>query len=223
MWIKRQVFRYYKDNTAFWIVQTNNTANELCHHLRESKERIKIIPFYELSDELVNLKYQRHGNDYVYVANYYTGSKGHEELLEAWKILYQEGINKKLHLTIDNSCHFANTVRLAQSEGVQVVNHGSLPFNKITELYRISKAIIYPSHNESFGLGLVEAMEAGCDVIASDLPFVYAICKPSEVFEPTSPQSIADAVIRYEEGKSPKSRQIVENKIDEIISIISSS
>ena len=108
-------------------------------------------------------------------------------------------------------------IKEAIDNGVQIINHGYIPFGQLAQLYIQSKATIYPSYNESFGLGLVEAMEAGCDVIAADRPFVHSICRPSEVFDPSSPQSIADAVLRYEDNRSPKTEKTVENRIDEMI------
>ena len=115
-----------------------------------------------------------------------------------------------------------NRLEEAVNAGVKIVNHGFIPTEELSVLYQQSKATVYPSYNESFGLGLVEAMEAGCDVIASDRPFVYSICEPSEVFDPKTPQFIADAVLRYETGQSRKTKQRVKNRIDEMINRIES-
>ena len=223
MWAKRQVFRHYKTNTDCWIVQTTNTAAELKRHLKEPDERVKIMPFYDVPRELCLQKDESHGDDYVYVSNY-TGAKGHEELLEAWRIMHQKGIDKTLHLTVNNKQEvFLKKIQEAQSEGVRVVNHGFVPFDQVLELYRISKAIVYPSHNESLGLGIIEAIIAGCDVIGSDLPFIHAVCRPSEVFDPYSPESIADAIEKYERGRSIRSELLINNMIDELIELIVTS
>lgn len=220
MWMKRQFFRNYKHNTDFWLVQTSNTAKELIHHLNEKSERVKLIPFYELPDELCKLKNEEHGNDYVYISNY-TGAKGHEELLEAWRLLHHKGIDKTLHFTIPKEAQsFITMIKQAQNEGVNVINHGLVPFEKVIYLYRQSKAIIYPSHNESLGLGIVEAITAGCDVIGSDLPFIHAICKPSGTFNPYSPESIANAIEEYEKGGIHQSELLIHNQIDELIELI---
>ena len=222
MWAKRQVFRYYKKNTDYWIVQTTNTATELKYHLSEPEERVKIMPFYELPNELCCLKKKIHGGDYVYISNY-TGAKGHEELLGAWRILHEHGIDKTLHLTVKEShTTFIKKIRQAQAEGIKVVNHGLLPFAEVVILYGMSKAIIYPSHNESLGLGIIEAIAAGCDVIGADLPFIYAVCKPSEVFNPYSSESICDAVERYERSANNPSELLLRDHIDELIDMLKS-
>ena len=86
MWLKREVYRYYRRNTDCWLVQTSNTATELSNHLNEPLGRIEMMPFYELPSELGSLSGAVHGDDYVFVAIYVPG-KGHDELLKAWRLL----------------------------------------------------------------------------------------------------------------------------------------
>jgi glycosyltransferase involved in cell wall biosynthesis len=141
-------------------------------------------------------------------------------LLDAWKILHYQGIDHKLHLTVPLDCPFVDTIKKAQKEGVNVVNHGIIPFEQVIELYRVSKAIVYPSHNESLGLGVVEAIEAGCDVIGSNLPFLHSICKPSGTFNPYIPESIAEAIKEYEKGNGTKSQLLINNQINDLINLL---
>jgi glycosyltransferase involved in cell wall biosynthesis len=124
-------------------------------------------------------------------------------------------------LTVDKAnTAFAEKERDYDFEQLGIINHGFIPFEKVMEIYHQSKAIIYPSKNESLGLGLIEAIHYGCDVISSDLPYTYAVCEPSGVFDPVSPNSIADAIINYEKGKSPKSRLTIKDYINEIIELL---
>jgi len=218
-WLKREVFRYYRKNTDFWLVQTSNTANELVKHLKEFPDRVKLMPFYELPDGVSEIAKLPHGDDYVFVAIDVPG-KSHEELLEAWQILHKRGIDKTLHLTVQDSSPLTEKIKELQKEDVKVVNHGVIPFQEVFELYKQSKAIIYPSHNESLGLGIVEAVNAGCDVIGSDLPFLHSICKPSGVFNPYSAESIAKAVMAYERGNTNKSELSIYNQIDELVKLL---
>ena len=221
-WLKREVFKHYKQNTDYWLVQTSNTADELVKHLDEKSERVKLMPFYELPEGVEQIATQPHGDDYVFVAIHVPG-KSHEELLEAWRILHLKGVDKTLHLTVQKENPFCEKIKEAQKEGVKVVNHGVIPFVEVFDLYKQSKAIIYPSHNESLGLGIVEAVTAGCDVLGSDLPFLHSICKPSVVFDPYSPKSIAEAVVKYENGFSSKSELLIHNQINELIELISNN
>ena len=221
MWLKRQVFRCYKNNTNYWLVQTQNTANELVRNLGEPERKVKLMPFYELPDTLGRLAEKPHGGDYVYISDYYKGAKGHETLLDAWKILHDKGIDITLHLTIqERNAGFIAEIEKARNEGVRVINHGFVSFEKVMELYGNSKVLIYPSHNESLGLGIIEAVTAGCDVIGADLPYLHAISKPSVVFDPYSAKSIVDAVMEYEKGTSPKTNLLINNKIEEMVNLL---
>ena len=222
-WLKRQVFIHYKGNTDYWIVQTSNTANVLVKHFRETFSRVKLLPFYELPEELINLRNHPHGDDFVFVSNY-TGAKGHEELVDAWELLHERGIDSTLHLTVNKSKQiFLERVEKARGKGVRIINHGFIPFADVIDLYRDSRAIIYPSHNESLGLGIIEAITAGCDVLGADLPYLHAICKPSGTFNPYDANSIADAVEKYEKGHSKQSELLVSNEIDNLINLICTS
>ena len=44
--------------------------------------------------------------------------------------------------------------------------------------YLSSEFLMFPSLTESFGLGLIEAIECGCKVIGADLPYTYEVCEP---------------------------------------------
>ena len=69
--------------------------------------------------------------------------------------------------------------------------------SKALALYTQSKALIYPSLMESFGLPLVEASGLDMPIIASELDFVRDIVSPIQSFDPSSSTSIARAVRRY--------------------------
>lgn len=215
-WLKRAFIKHYRKNTDEWFVQTSNTANELIRHLGVPSDKVRLYPFYKLP-KFPEVEGQR--TDYIFVGEY-SGSKGHKEILEAWKLLHQKGIDKTLHLTVSLGDEFLNDLQQAIDEGVNIINHGYIPLKQLSQLYMKSKATIYPSYNESFGLGLVEAMEAGCDVIGADLPYTHAICKPSEVFNPNQVETIVDAIIRYEDGNSSKTSLLVTDMIDEMINRI---
>lgn len=221
-WLKREVFRYYKKNTDCWLVQTSNTACMLIKNLEENARRVQLMPFFELPEGVSDIAKQPHGEDYVFVAVCAPG-KGHNVLLSAWNLLHKKGLDRVLHLTVQNDSPFIERIKDAQHEGVRVVNHGVIPFKEVFELYKSSKAIIYPSHNESLGLGIVEAITAGCDVIGSDLPFLYSVCKPSVVFDPYDAESIAAAVIEYENGKSERSELTISDHIDELINLLTNN
>lgn len=216
--LKRKMIALLASNTDAWIVQTSNTENLMKEKLPVGETPFYQYPIYTIPKEF--MVPSTHKTDYLYVGEY-THAKGHDELLEAWRILHQKGYNIPLHLTCNYTEEFLRKIKRAVSDGVQIVNHGFVNFSEMADIYQYSKAIVYPSLNESLGLGIVEGIHAGCDIIASDLPFTHSVCKPSEVFNPVSPDSIAEAVIRYEKGLSKKSELTIHDCIKELIRLVS--
>ena len=217
-WLKKQTIRFFARNTDTWVVQTWNTENLIKETLPWKGKTFYRYPIYTIPKEFT-VPSDSAKTDYLFVGDY-TMAKGHDELLEAWKILHAEGVDVPLHLTCSQKTLFLEHLNEAIAGGISIVNHGFVPFAEMAKIYQNAKCIVYPSLNESLGLGIVEGLHAGCDVLASDLPFAHAICKPSEVFDPTSPRSIADAVKRYEKGLSPRSELTIHDCIVELIELI---
>lgn len=215
-WLKRTYIRFQKRNTDEWFVQTTNTEKEVIRHLGVPNEKVKIFPFYKMP---VFPKAEGKRTDYIFVGEY-SGSKGHKELLEAWKLLHKRGLDYTLHLTVSKGDPFLCQLNEAITAGVHIINHGYVPFEELASLYTLCKATIYPSYNESFGLGLVEAMDAGCDVIAPNRPYVLSLCDPSESFSHITPFLIAQSVIQYEKGNSPSTKKRIRNRINELVNYI---
>ncbi len=63
---------------------------------------------------------------------------------------------------------------------------------EILSLLHGARALVFPSLIEGFGLPLIEAMSAGCPVIASAVPVVQEICgEGATFFDPRNPGDIA--------------------------------
>jgi glycosyltransferase involved in cell wall biosynthesis len=143
--------------------------------------------------------------DFLYVASG-EAHKNHAALISAWAILADEGLFPSLALTLSetNSPHMVKQAELQRSsKGLQLHNLGALPHDQLLALYRDSKALIYPSGFESFGLPLIEAKLAGLPVLAPELDYVREVLDPAETFDPRSPMSIARAVKRFLKKSQP--------------------
>ena len=215
--LKRLYLKLYSKNTTDWIVQTTNTANLVKKNLATKNQPIFLYPFFRIPDG-INVTPKHLRNDYCFIGNF-TYAKGHEYLVDAWVTLAQIGINPTLHLTVSFPA-FIEYINKARQKGANIVNHGKLPFSKVIEIYNQSKAIIYPSLNESLGLGIIEGIEAGCDIIGADLPYMHSVCLPSELFKHYDSQSIVDAVLRYESGDSPSTVIKIKDEVDAFISFL---
>lgn len=217
-WLKKRYISFYSKFSDFWIVQTENTSDLVRKFLPVKNKKVYIYPFYKPQTTSYDTL-KRTADDYVFVGEH-TNAKGHEYLVDAWVTLSKMGFNKKLHLTVREE-RFTRYIDEAIKKGANIENHGFVKHEEVMEIYKKCKATIYPSLNESLGLGIIEAAECGCDVIGSDLPYIYCVCNPSEVFIPKNSQSIIDAILRYEKGKSQHTELIIKDKADELIDFIS--
>lgn len=214
--LKRIYLKRYVSYSDIWIAQTSYTASLLKNRLIKGRRPVKIIPFYKIPHKLKTPGVSPR-TDYVYIGEY-TNAKGQQYLLEAWKMLVSEGFRTTLHLTVTDP-DFCHVIESAASAGVPVVNHGHVDFDSVIALYHKSKATVYPSLNESLGLGIVEACEAGCDVIGVDLPYMHSVCNPSVTFQSCNSRSIADAVKAYEKERKSTSIKI-NDMIDDLINLL---
>lgn len=222
--LKQRVIDFYGRNTDCWIVQTENTRNELKRHLFQGRKEVLVLPFYRIDEDLRKAKdSQEERTDYALIGEL-SYPRGHGIILDVWRELHKRGIDRTLHLTVSNNTEkqkeYCQRVKLLQEEGVRIENHGFIPFPEVIEIYKKTKAIVYPSLNESLGLSVIEAIEAGCDVLTADLPYVHTICNPTKTFDCRSVNSICEAVFYYEAGQGLRSELKIKNRVDELIALL---
>ncbi len=217
-WLKQRVYKNLKKNTDFWIVQTDNTKQELLKHLSEREERVKIIPFYNI---IGSSKDGDHRDGYVYASNY-NPHKNFEFIVEAWTTMAKQKITPPLHLTVAYAPEdLFEKINNANLIGAHIINHGTMPQQELFSLYRHCKALVYGAINESLGLCLIEAIENGCDIIAPELAYVHSVCEPSGTFDLKSKESFIQSIVNYESGNCNKTVSIVNNQIDDMLEILS--
>ena len=137
--------------------------------------------------------------DFIYVASG-EPHKNHRQLVEAWCLLAEQKLFPYLCLTLDENvsaelCAWIDVKK--NNYGLKLSNVGFLPHDQVLTLYSQTRALIYPSRFESFGLPLIEASQAGLPVLAAELDYVRDVLDPVQSFDPESPVSIARAVKRY--------------------------
>lgn len=215
--LKRFYLKLYSKNTTDWIVQTTNTANLVKENLANKNQPIFLYPFFRIPDGMNKIP-KALRSDYCFIGNL-TNAKGHEFLLEAWIELARRGFKPTLHLTVSIPS-FIERINEACKLGAKIVNHGIVPFEEVIEIYNQCKAVVYPSLNESLGLGLIEAVKAGCDIIGADLPYMHSVCVPSELFEPSNPHAIVEAVMSYESHPQKPTTLKIKDEVQSFITFL---
>ncbi len=125
------------------------------------------------------------------------GYKNFGTLLRAWAAICQSGLGCRL-VCVGGQDHleawemdFLINAKLVRD----FVMAGKLSDDALRRIYAEAVAFIFPSLAEGFGLPLVEAMAAGCQVIASDIPAFREIADKSVLlFDPYSVDDLAAAM-----------------------------
>lgn len=128
--------------------------------------------------------------------------KNHSYLLDAFDLLWAQGLNVRL-------CIIGKIGWKCDDVVTRINKHPQLGkrlfmFNRINDAglefsYRSSRALIFPSHVEGFGLPLVEAMQRGLPAMASDIPVFREVGGDfMAYFDLAEPQSLANHVAQFE-------------------------
>lgn len=213
--IKFQYIRLFNQKDYNWIVQTPLMKKLLKNALRLNPSHIHEYPFFKIDSNKSILKKKR--NAFVYISSD-VNHKNHKRLINAF-IKAAKITDKKIELNLSiNKNQFIN---YDLPNNLKLKFHGTLSIDSVKDLYRTNEFAIYPSLVESFGLPLIEAVNYGCKVIASDLTYVHDVVKPSLVFNPYSVKSISEAILKSANTNLPKSEVLIENKLESLIAFIS--
>lgn len=219
-YVKYLYVKLYNRNTDKYIVQTPHMVEMLADVGLKKTSDILTIPFYDSSRYAGGGKpfAERVKDEFVFISNP-TPQKNYPNLLNAWEHLLQNGHTPVLHVTIDDTApDLTERVRQLNERGARIVNHVYLDPR---ELYFNCQWLIFPSLMESFGLPLIEAAESGMKILASELPFVYDVIKPSLTFDQNDPAAIANAVLRAMSDPSlPMAEVVTRNEVDKLIALL---
>lgn len=183
-------------SAARLLVQSTTMARMLAEKYQLDAE---VMPFSPVMPPIAQQPEQRAQQyDFVYVASA-EPHKNHQKLINAWAILAKEQIFPSLCLTFDAQRHpdLQACIERVKMQGAKIINLGPVAPDAVTKLYAKSRALIFPSLMESFGLPLIEADKLGLDILAAELDYVRDVVNPAEVFNPDSEISIARCVARY--------------------------
>ncbi len=123
--------------------------------------------------------------------------KNLENLLLALEILARRGMNIPLYLSGPGGWKNKKFETLLSRSPVKDSVHilGFVDDDKLAELYRKCRALIFPSVYEGFGLPVLEAMAFSAPVLTSGNSVMEEIAEGyASYFDPNSPESIAETI-----------------------------
>ena len=218
----KRLYIFYLNNKLYnWIVQTDFIKKELTQKLYIKLENVHTIPFYVVSKKEVTNLTQYNTHRFLYVADG-VKQKNHKKLFKAFELLFNEGYNPGLIVTIPAFYKTLNSrIKYLQTKGISILNLGLINKNELIKLYSQTEFLIFPSLTESFGLPLIESTMYGCKVISADLPYTYQVIKPTKTFNPFDVESISLALTEVICSNELKPTEIIiKNKINSLINTI---
>lgn len=133
--------------------------------------------------------------------------------LEAVKILKERGIKIKIDWYGDSFEQSYREARIADIEKLDISDYITInpSTNTILQEYRSSDAFCLPSLYEGFPNVICEAMSCGLPILCSnvcDNPYIVEDGVNGYLFNPKSPESMADTIIRFIQEMYPNRERI---------------
>ena len=214
--LKKNIFNFLISNSDYYIVQSNLMKRKLSK-LFLNKNKILVFPFFDFNQSLIKRNIDKKKINFIYVSS---GEKykNHVNLLKAFQKYNLKFPESILTLTISKKYNdLILLINKLKNDGIKIKNLGSISHKKIFNEYKKADVTIFPSSNESFGLGLIEAAQMNMPIITSNKDYVFQIIKPSATFDCENYLSIYECMSNHDRYVSKPSEIIVKNKIDEML------
>ena len=212
--LKKLYINFLNKKDYEWVVQTSHIQYKLSNGLGIPRKEVMIAPIFgdfEYKNKCIKENY------FIYP----TSNEKHKNNLRLIKAFImaakQVSIPIYLEITLTKN-ELKKIVRTAIPPNLKILGLGTLSHHELILRISRSQFLIFPSLVESFGLPLIEAIQNGCKVLASDLDYVNEIIEPSLVFDPYKVKSISAAIKKaLLDNSLKKSKLKVSNKLDMII------
>ena len=127
-----------------------------------------------------------------------TSRKNIDGIIRAFAALRAK--RQELQLTLAGHCDRKMIRAINQTAAeLGVAGHTNLPGYiapaDLAAVYSLAALLVFPSHDEGFGLPPLEAMACGCPVVCSENPFAAMHGDAVSVCDPEAPESIAAAAM----------------------------
>lgn len=212
-----------------WLRGFHRNVNYIACQTLSIKDQLKkigtdaiLLPFYNIIRPSVEEKKY----DFCYVSAL-APHKNHKNLIRAIEILipeYQFTVALTIEETIKNRVVIRKLDEVNSCYGRKcIINLGRIDKEQVIQLYSQSRALIFPSFSETFGLPVVEAAQCKLPILISDRNYAYDLIENPIVFDPENPDSIAKQMRLFLNGKYNNivQRLKIDNKLVELIDLLS--
>lgn len=203
-------------NSVSQYINFNGNLIKTIHYGKAIQEPEMNLPIKEQKRQQLKA-WQDEGNKILLNISTYAIHKNLETAIEALRILHGRKIKVKLITTTSREMtsdkqEYDRLVEKSREYGLTQhwVELGYVPNNHLGWLYQQADLYIFPSFTESFGHSMVEAMDAGLPVIASDTDVNREICRDAGTyFETFNPSSCALAIEKLLNNRTEYTEKIL--------------
>lgn len=154
---------------AIVVVCCEWTRGKLAATMPDVAHKLRVHPFYRpyiqpVDEAATRAKHDKAAPLRVLIVGGQARRKGLPALVEAIRIVHEQRPGL-VHLDVVSS-FYDGPVEIPA--GLPITCHGGLPTNRTQEMFRQAHVYAMPSVYEAYGISYVEAMAAGCAVIAPD-------------------------------------------------------
>lgn len=147
------------------ITDDERTIDDLHELLRVDKKKIRVVPL-GMDDRFLNaLEPFAAERPYILYVGNHRQHKNLGTLFDAWSALAEEDA---VDLYLTGPDDFNGELQRRATPRRTIVALGEVPDERLASYYAGARALVQPALREGFGLPMLEAMAAGCPVIACE-------------------------------------------------------
>jgi len=205
--------KYAIEHADFIIADSESTRDDIIERYAVSPGRVETV-YLGLHDNYANpidRKYaeqvrQKHDlpDSFIFHVGSYHPRKNTEVILEALKILKEEGKNVRLVLSGKKTVYFNRLQKVVCDLHLEklVIFLGYLPDEEIRALYSAAMMMVYPSLYEGFCLPVVEAMAMGVPCVVANTACLPEITGEAAIVKPgDKPEDSAGGIVTVMENR----------------------
>lgn len=133
-------------------------------------------------------------------------------LIDAFKIVQKKYISVNLHIVGSGECLQIIKEKIKNENIENITIHGAIPHDEISEIYKNCDIFISTSDDESFGNVLLEAMNFGLPIVATDIPAYREVLGSSGVLSRPTPEDFAKNIIHLIDDKEYRTEIVLQEK-----------
>lgn len=192
---RRWMIRSSASRARLVIANCEATKREIVELVGVPEERVRVVyeavhksfspGEREAARDSVRRRFTIHGPFLLYVSSLWR-YKNPDGMIRAFAGLPEERRRELLLVVVgqDYEGYQAELETLARRLSVldRIRFLGAVPNLELPDVYRAAEVLVYPSHRETFGMPLVEAMRTGLPIVASSLPALREVAGDAAVF-----------------------------------------